>query len=57
MDDNTTQVLTDIAKAIEERSPVIFMPMVAEFLYDVASKIEERDAVIEKLQARLSEFL
>jgi hypothetical protein len=49
--------LTDIAKAIEERSPVIFMPMVAEFLYDVASKIEERDAVIEKLQARLSEFL
>jgi hypothetical protein len=57
MDDNTKQTLTDIAKAIEERSPVIFMPMVAEFLYDVASKIEERDAVIEKLQARLSEFL
>jgi hypothetical protein len=57
MDDNTKQTLIEIAKAIEERSPAIFMPMVAEFLYDMASKIEERDAAIEKLRTRLSEFV
>jgi hypothetical protein len=57
MDESTNQTLIEIAKAIEERSPIIFMPMVAEFIRDVASKIEERDVVIEKLQTRLSEFL
>jgi hypothetical protein len=57
MSNDTAQTLVEIAKAIDDRSPVVFMPMVADFVRSVAHEIEKRDLMIEELQTKLSEFL
>jgi hypothetical protein len=54
MDDETKKTLVEIARAIDERSPVVFMPMVSEFILSVADLFEERDKTIRELQEKLS---
>ena len=50
------QTLIEIAQAIEDRSPIIFMPMVSEFILSIASLIDEYEKTIESLRTELSRF-
>jgi hypothetical protein len=50
------QTLIEIAQAIEDRSPIIFMPMVSEFILSISSLIDEYEKTIESLRTELSRF-
>lgn len=56
MDDECRETLIEIAKAIEDRSPVVFMPIVAKYLREVAQMVESRDALIAELQDKLKNY-
>jgi hypothetical protein len=50
------QTLIEIAQAIADRSPSIFMPMVSEFILSIASLLDEHEQTIENLKTELSRF-
>lgn len=57
MDDECKETLIEIARAIEERSPVIFMPLIPEYIRGIANMVNDRDLLIAELQHRLNDKL